>query len=240
MGLQVESLVLNSTSDAGAAVPVIIKRSDKRKTWSLAVRPGGEVILSVPQSMPSYKVEELLKKYEEWIQKRYRKYSQLTRIDLSQRWSDGQDFYYQGKNLKLSFARSSFSFVSVDEERLKVSLPDFKTTTVKRVVEDWIEEDSFKMASLYLQKWTPRFALKQTPPLKLRLLRRSWGQCRSDGRITLHKFLARLHPEFFEYVLVHELCHLFHMNHGPGFKALLGSHLPHWKEIKKKHEPIFF
>lgn len=239
MGIQTESYLLNSSPDPTAALPITIKRSDKRRTWSLSVRPGGQVLLSVPTQMPQAKVDELLRKNEEWIRKKYRKYSTHTRIELSQRWVDGQDFYFQGQNLKLTLARAHFSSVLIDGEKLRVASRDFKASTIKRVVEDWVEEQSARMASLYLQKWAPRFELKEMPPLKLRLLRSSWGQCRTDGRITLHRFLGRLHPEFFEYVLVHELCHLFHMNHGPKFKALLSSHLPHWKDLKKKHEPIF-
>ncbi|MEZ4816286.1 MAG: YgjP-like metallopeptidase domain-containing protein [Bdellovibrionota bacterium] len=221
-------------------IPVSVIRSLKRKNWSLVVKPGGEVVLSVPFLMSVSKVQALLKKHEEWIRKRYKKLRQLTRIDLSQPWVEGQSFYYQGQELRLSFTRAFYSHVSIEGGVLRVAARDFKSSTIKKVVEDWLEENSYEMASLYLQKWAPRFFLKEVPLLKLRLLKSSWGQCRNDGRITLHKFLSRLHPEFFEYVLVHELCHLFHMNHGPGFKALLSQHIPHWKELKKKHEPVFY
>jgi len=33
-------------------------------------------------------------------------------------------------------------------------------------------------------------------------------------------------PEIFEYVVVHELCHLRHRNHSPDFWRLVGEHLP--------------
>ena len=34
-------------------------------------------------------------------------------------------------------------------------------------------------------------------------------------------------------VVVHELCHIREMNHGPRFYALLEQYLPDWKERKK-------
>lgn len=240
MGPETESLQLENLGNLGSPVPVLIKRSLKRKTWSLSVCPGGEVQLSVPFLMPQSKIEELLKKHAAWIERRYKKFSKLTRIDLSQAWTEGNAFYYQGQNLRLKFFRAHFPSVSVGEEELLVTVRDFKASTIKRTVEDWLEEKTFEAATRYLQKWAPRFSLNKIPPLKLRLLKRSWGQCRSDGRITLHSFLDRLHPEFFEYVVVHELCHLYHMNHGPAFKSLLSWHMPHWKDIKKMHEPVLF
>ena len=45
--------------------------------------------------------------------------------------------------------------------------------------------------------------------------------------------LALYPPQCLEYVVVHELCHFFVRNHGPGFKMLMDTHLPNWRESKK-------
>ncbi len=221
-------------------IRVFIKRSEKRRTWSLSVKPGGEVELSVPAQMTPDKIGEILRKHQAWIQRRHTKLAKHPRIDLSHGWGEGESFYYQGSSLTLNLRRSHYSHVVLEGDRLVVSSPDFRARAIKGTVETWLEEKTYIEAVNFFTKWSPRFGLKQNPDLRLRLLRRSWGLCRSDGRITLHKYLSRLHPEFFEYVLVHELCHIFHMNHGPHFKALLSDKIPNWKEIKKKHEPILY
>ena len=41
-------------------------------------------------------------------------------------------------------------------------------------------------------------------------------------------------PEAVELVVVHELCHIVHKNHGSQFYALLESVLPDWRERKQK------
>ncbi len=57
------------------------------------------------------------------------------------------------------------------------------------------------------------------------------------GNINLNINLVRLPHELRDYVFLHELCHLRHMNHGPEFHALLESlcpgHLQLRKELKK-------
>lgn len=221
-------------------IPVSIKKSPNRKTWSLSVSPGGLVELSVPLQTTNDKVNELLSKHSPWIFKRFKKLSKIPRIELSQKWIDGESYYYNGKSHTLQLKRSNYSRVEIDNFSLNVFSSDFRAAFIKKVVENWVEEQTLSYSKKFIQKWTPRFNLSCEPNFKLRLLKRSWGQCRSDKVITLHKFLSRLHADFFEYVVVHEMCHLFHMNHGPGFKALLSHHLPHWKEIKKQHEPILF
>lgn len=58
----------------------------------------------------------------------------------------------------------------------------------------------------------------------------NWGSCSSKKNINLNLNLVRLPDELRDYVMLHELCHLRHLNHGPEFHALLSSVCPRWKE----------
>ena len=61
----------------------------------------------------------------------------------------------------------------------------------------------------------------------------NWGSCSSKKNINLNLNIMRLPPELQDYVMLHELCHLRHMNHGPEFHALLESLCPGHRE--KQH-----
>lgn len=65
-----------------------------------------------------------------------------------------------------------------------------------------------------------------------------WGSCSSRGKIILSGFLCLLSDDLIDYVIVHELCHLKYMDHGPKFKALLHSFFDDYgrreKELKIK------
>lgn len=54
----------------------------------------------------------------------------------------------------------------------------------------------------------------------------NWGSCSRKGNINLNLNLMRLPDELRDYVILHELCHLRHPDHGPGFHALLESICP--------------
>lgn len=58
----------------------------------------------------------------------------------------------------------------------------------------------------------------------------NWGSCSSKKNINLNLNLVRLPDELRDYVMLHELCHLRHLNHGPEFHALLSEICPKWKE----------
>ena len=57
---------------------------------------------------------------------------------------------------------------------------------------------------------------------------------RSSGKNSLcfSCFLGECPPEAVELVVVHELCHIVHKNHGAKFYALLESILPDWRQRK--------
>jgi predicted metal-dependent hydrolase len=54
----------------------------------------------------------------------------------------------------------------------------------------------------------------------------NWGSCSAKGNINLNLNLMRVPEELRDYVMLHELCHLRYMNHGPQFHALLESVCP--------------
>lgn len=57
-----------------------------------------------------------------------------------------------------------------------------------------------------------------------------WGSCSSEKLITYNYMISTLPMELIDYIVVHELCHLFHMNHDRSFWRKVGSILPDYKK----------
>ncbi len=62
----------------------------------------------------------------------------------------------------------------------------------------------------------------------------NWGSCSRKGNINLNLNLVRLPEDLRDYVMLHELCHLKHPNHGPGFHSLLESVCPEHRKKEKE------
>lgn len=78
----------------------------------------------------------------------------------------------------------------------------------------------------------------QYTQLKFRKMRRRWGSCSSQRVITLNKELLKLERELVDYVIVHELSHLKHMDHSPRFHALVEQYLPNSQVFRKELQNI--
>lgn len=60
-----------------------------------------------------------------------------------------------------------------------------------------------------------------------------WGSCSSNGTLSFSFRLMLAPPRVLDYVVVHELCHLTHMNHSKEFWNMVETILPDYKEHRK-------
>lgn len=69
--------------------------------------------------------------------------------------------------------------------------------------------------------------------VQVREMYRKWGSCSSRGTVCLNRALCSVPYDLAEYVVVHELVHLVHFNHGREFKNLMTQTLPDWRAREK-------
>ena len=147
--------------------------------------------------------------------------------------------------------------LSVKDGKLTVRAPrGTKVDFIEKVVEKhrgWIEkhmnvsaikndrynlnEENIRVlkseARVYFKDCVERFSFVMGLfPRRVRITsaKRRFGSCSSEGNLCF-SYLLMLYPEKArEYVVVHELAHLVHMNHSPLFYELVAKYLPDYKE----------
>ena len=110
-------------------------------------------------------------------------------------------------------------------------------------VKDFIRTVESCKGNVYLETGEgDRFNLKSklsqimglTPTgVKITSARTRYGSCSSKNSLCFSCFLMNAPEEAIDLVVVHELCHIRHKNHGPAFYALLASVLPDHRQRKQ-------
>ena len=86
-----------------------------------------------------------------------------------------------------------------------------------------------------LDSWVAVMGVPRPAAVRYRAMRTRWGSCNHrTGAITLNTALVRFPVAALEYVVVHELAHLKHADHGQGFWSLVAAALPDHVERRKR------
>ena len=102
--------------------------------------------------------------------------------------------------------------------------------TVRAALWRWYRHQAGRLFAARLSELAGRLPwLADDPPLRLRRMRRRWGSCSASGVITLNTHLVKAPTALLDYVILHELCHLRELNHGPRFYELMDQALPDWR-----------
>ncbi|MBU8977289.1 M48 family metallopeptidase [Lysobacter sp. MMG2] len=102
-------------------------------------------------------------------------------------------------------------------------------TALRRAVRDFYEAQ----ARADVGRWMPRYlpSLPRAPRrVTFKIMSSQWGSLAPDGSMALDLSLVLARPSAFEYVLVHELCHLIHADHSRSFWREVEARCPLWRE----------
>jgi predicted metal-dependent hydrolase len=61
-----------------------------------------------------------------------------------------------------------------------------------------------------------------------------WGSCSKKGSLSFNFKIALLDSDLCDYIIVHELCHLGELNHGPKFWDLVSRTVPNYVILRKR------
>lgn len=89
-----------------------------------------------------------------------------------------------------------------------------------------------KRADYYLAAY-PYLFPRSYSRISVREQKTRWGSCSSKGTLSFNWKLMLAPPAILDYVIVHELCHLAHMNHSERFWSSVAAVLPDYKERRK-------
>jgi predicted metal-dependent hydrolase len=207
----------------------------------------GVIRVTAPVGMPGARIAELIRRHQRWAENALARQERSMDGRTIHDFSDGQTVYLWGRPLSLRIAargpqgqRRSGVYVDGDVavmvpkqtvagtsagttrqalscEEGQAILKEWYRTETKRALEERIPTME-QLTGKHAEKWT----VKDT--------RSQWGSCTAPrgqhARISICLWLAAYPVEALEYVMVHELCHIYEMSHSPKFWMYVERFMP--------------
>ena len=107
-----------------------------------------------------------------------------------------------------------------EKDNIRNALIEFYMSEAKEKIEKSLEYYQF-----YFMSKPSKIIIKDQ--------RRRWGSCNKNNELRFNFRCIMLPVEVLDYIVLHEMCHMVHMNHSKDFWNLLGRILPNYKERRK-------
>jgi predicted metal-dependent hydrolase len=186
--------------------------------------------VSAPWRSSERRIVGVIRDAEEWVLKKLDVWSALPARNQS--WIQGDKVRYLGRDLSLDLTADRIATLATlqDGDRLQVSLADPNhKDSVKAAVVKWYRRHAQSNFSDRIGEFASRLDVP-APRLFLSSARTRWGSCNAKREVRLNWRLIQATQSTIDYVVVHELAHLFVMNHSRRFWKLVASVCPHYRE----------
>ena len=204
------------------------------KNLNLAVLPFGKVRVSAPKKMKLENIKMFLLTKLSWIKKQQAK--MLNQIIVEKNYTNNEEHYFLGRKYLLEVMQTNKkpSVKVVDEQIILSVKANFTQLQIKNLLHKWYRSELIKIAWQLIAKWEKIMNLKISE-LQIRQMKTRWGSCHiGKKKITLNLELVKKPLHCLEYVVVHEMVHLFERSHNQRFKNYMTHYLPSWKVYKQE------
>ncbi|KJS86161.1 MAG: hypothetical protein JM58_07380 [Peptococcaceae bacterium BICA1-8] len=188
-----------------------------REKLSIQIDSIGLITVKAPQNTNEKTIIRAMEQNSKWILAKLHEILEVQKTPKVREYHGKERFFHLGKEF---FLHELITVNGLGEEELKNSLKKFYISSCKKIVGERIR--------IYQQQLGVKPKIIEVVESK-----NQWGSCNSNKKITFNYRLAMVPIEVIDYVVVHELCHLIHMNHDRSFWRRVGSIMP---DYKKKQE----
>ncbi len=214
------------------AISYKIKRSPRAKKIRITVRPG-RVSVTAPRFTLRRTIVAFVESKRQWILDQAAAQRERQLLTTPQRFVSGAKVLFRGRSLGLwveQAGANSLRFANAFHVTVEAGIaPDQREKLVRQLVMAWLQARALEDARGWTRKYGADLGVYPTR-IRIGNQRTLWGSCSARGVISLNGRLIATPKPVFEYVVVHELCHLVECNHGPRFWNLVESLLPNYHE----------
>ena len=222
-------------------------RRARRRSIGFVVGAEG-LAVAAPRWVGQADIDAALREKSSWILKKLaEQHERGERLRAARvEWRDGAVFRFLGQPLALALDPHSAGALfepaepGVADARLRLGLPQAAgAEQIRDAVQSWLQRQARRIFEQRCAHFAPLLNVT-VRRIGLSSAQTRWGSASADGSVRLNWRLVHFGMPTIDYVVVHELAHLRHMNHGPEFWQVVRSVVPDLDDARSrlKDEPV--
>ncbi len=197
--------------------------------------PKGRVRIAAPLRMSLDTIRIYAISKLSWIKKQQKKFQAQVR-EAPREYLNKEGHYYLGDRYLLKvIEQDAPPLVKIKHKTIELYIrPNTDSRKRHSIMEEWYRSQLKNLVPSVIVKWEKKMGVSINE-FAIKKMKTKWGACNREAkRIWLNLELAKKPFPCIEYIIVHELVHLFERNHNDKFVAHMNNMLPEWKQLKKE------
>ncbi len=216
-----EQLTLSTMFNAHTS-PILIEYRPRNRNTYIRITHIGEVRVRTPLKTES-SVRRILKLREEWIK------DKLNALQVSL-----EDRPVLGKEIRFRGEKRSIEQIPNLQKKIEKCKNEIN---IEKYYHQFYKDEALLSIPSRVSYYARKMELHPST-VRFKRLRSRWGSCDSKGVVTFNTMMMQLSYEQIDYIIVHELAHLRHMNHSRAFHDLVKRYLPEASKLRAELKSI--
>ncbi|MHC1749657.1 MAG: M48 family metallopeptidase [Cellulosilyticaceae bacterium] len=186
----------------------------KRKKITLEITPEGLITVKAPTKTTQEEILKFVNANSKTILDHKKRLENRVYISSSKNYEASENFLYLGKAHTLN---TLLEEIPENEQESQILLKKFYMTETKKILKTRLKHFE-KIIGVKAKSFTVVDSS------------RTWGTCNNLKELTFNYKLSMAPIPVIDYVVIHELCHILHLNHDRSFWRKVGSFDTNYKE----------
>lgn len=213
------------TIDTGEQnVAVRLRRSVRAKRLQIRVgHDGAEIVL--PKRLAVREAEEFLRQRSKWVLAKLSELRATRRNVDHEAFPPGNAVLLAGEWLAVRIARNGAEkrgHIRLVDGEVVIRLPNAAGACLHTLLERWLRRRARREITQCIARRSEEMDVRPAG-LSIRDQRTRWASCSSAGNVSFSWRLICAPPDVLDYIVVHELAHLVHLNHSKRFWRIVES-----------------
>jgi len=203
----------------------------RRKSIGIYMDLYGQTEVHAPKGTPLDTILLALEDKWDCIILKSKEMKDRTAVPMEKVYDHGEVLLYLGASYPILISpnlEQNQDYVEFEQDKIHVYVKQHNDESIRQALKRFYYQRCKALVEARIRIYQPEFKIK---PRSIRITDYSsnWGTCNSKLELTFNWKLAMAPIEAIDYVVVHEMCHMIHLNHDRSFWRLVGKILPDYE-----------